>query len=75
MSDEEDTPKFQGKYDTLNDFIKSGWSNKNNFMLSYGLKPYRKEDEEEALAIALAFMEYNGSQKWKALLESGKYTW
>jgi len=39
--------------------LKAGWGTVENFMLSYGLKPYNPEDCEEAVAISRALKENN----------------
>ena len=41
--------------------LKDGWGSLENFVRSYGLKPYNLEDLEEALSISRALKE---NQEW-----------
>ncbi|KAI9745713.1 MAG: hypothetical protein M1818_001249 [Claussenomyces sp. TS43310] len=49
---------------TKHGIIKSGWGDRNNFMLSYGLKPYDMDDQKEADAI-LEILVKNEVEDWK----------
>ena len=42
--------------------IKDSWGSFTNFMLSYGLKPYKPEDCEEAAAISKALAENRSAE-------------
>src|SRR4051794_9039566 len=53
-----DSPAHAPVYqrDRRSEIIRSSWGTWENFMLSYGLKPYNWDDVEEANAILDAFM-------------------
>ena len=43
--------------------IREGWGSVTNFMISYGLKPYNKEDCEQARALSRAIKRGDDSEE------------